>query len=270
MKTKWLVTAIAVALGFILLSFWAAALSTQMPHASAAPAERAAGSGAAAPRASAAQINACGTITATTTWAPGNLYVANGCDVIVGAGYTLTIQPGVTARFSGTSSALIVFGALLAESSDALQPINFTSFADDAHGGDIDGTPGSAGSAGQWYGLHGRQPRPVRNVFIGYAGAGPTVCNCRGAGWNVAQVRAVRADVRIRNTLVTGWQECRHLPRWRRPGSSLGHRPGAKQQQRRPGAPGLRHLPGHRQHDPHLRSLVPDWQRHQRRHRSMG
>jgi hypothetical protein len=209
MKTKWFIASSALAFCLMFALLWLTCLSTRLPLAAAAPVDQVTRFDVSPERSPgktlgpAAQINACGTITSTTTWGAGNTYVANGCDVIVSAGYTLTIEPGATAKFSGTSSALIVFGALLAESNDTQQPINFTSFTDDAHGMDVDGSPGSVGSAGQWYGLHflaGSYGR-LRNAFVGYAGSGDF--NYHGAGWNVAQVRLTGADVQIRNTLVS-------------------------------------------------------------------
>jgi hypothetical protein len=129
-------------------------------------------------------VNNASYITTSTTFTSGNTYLANNCSIVVNAGVTLTIQPDVTVMFTGTASALIVNGTLLAESANPSQPITFTSQA-------------ATKSPGQWFGLHfasGSTGR-LRNAFIGYAGS--------GVGGNVAQVRVVSADVQIRNSLVT-------------------------------------------------------------------
>lgn len=94
--------------------------------------------GASAGRAT-AQTNVGGPIFSNTTWtASGSPYQLTS-SIIVGAGATLTIQPGVEVRFSSTGRILIVgdaslgAGALVARGS-AAQPIRFTSTA---------GNPGS-------------------------------------------------------------------------------------------------------------------------------
>jgi uncharacterized repeat protein (TIGR01451 family) len=137
-----------------------------------------------------ATITTCGTIAASTTFTSGNTYLANNCSIVVNAGVTLTIEADVTVMFTGTASALIVNGTLLAESANPSQPITFTSQA-------------ATKSPGQWYGLHfgsGSRGR-LNNVFVGYAGSG--AFNGSSGYWNAAQVRVLSADVQMRNSLVT-------------------------------------------------------------------
>ena len=74
-------------------------------------------------------------------------FIANQ-EVAVVAGSTLTVTPGTAFKLK---EALIVNGRLLARGTTA-NPIVFTSYHDDAHGGDTDGGAGSA-APGDWIGL---------------------------------------------------------------------------------------------------------------------
>ncbi len=70
-----------------------------------------------------------GTISSNQLWTTGgNPYVLSGT-VTVGAGVTLTIQPGVVVQFDGTASELVVQGRLLAQGTSASR-ITFTSNAE--------------------------------------------------------------------------------------------------------------------------------------------
>jgi parallel beta-helix repeat protein len=90
-----------------------------------------------------------GTISADTTWAAGVFHVTG--TVTVSSGVTLTIDPGVVVKFN-PSQALVVNGALWAVGTD-LQPVVFTSFTDDAYGGDSNGDGVSSGTPGYWNSL---------------------------------------------------------------------------------------------------------------------
>ena len=106
----------------------------------------------------AAPASAATTIGSTTyasdyTWTvAGSPYVVTGT-VGVAAAATLTIEPGVVVKFSGTDAGMSVAGRLSAVGT-ATSPIVFTSYADDTAAGDTNGD-GSAttGAAGQWYSL---------------------------------------------------------------------------------------------------------------------
>ena len=145
-------------------------------------------------------INACGTITSTTTWTPNNLYVADNCDIIVSAGVTLTLQAGTAVKFGGAASALIVQGSLVAQGTEG-DLVAITSLHDNAHG---DTAPGSTGApaAGDWYGIHFAEGSAgnIEHAFIGYAGSGGW--NGTVGSWNKAQVRVMNASLTMQHTTV--------------------------------------------------------------------
>lgn len=108
-----------------------------------------------------AVIPACNPITTDTTWETGNVYVLlNDCALVVQAGATLTIQPGVivklfwTPAYGGSRGAGIRVDGRLVARGTASQPIIFTSYADDSVGGDTNGDGSATRAApGDWYGL---------------------------------------------------------------------------------------------------------------------
>ena len=98
----------------------------------------------------AAATNRSGTYTTNTTWTKAsNPQVMTG-NVTVAAGATLTIEPGVIIKASGSKTReLRVVGTLRAEGTES-DRIVFTSAADDSAGGSLDGVP-SVGGRGDWY-----------------------------------------------------------------------------------------------------------------------
>ncbi|MFA6000904.1 MAG: right-handed parallel beta-helix repeat-containing protein [Thermoleophilia bacterium] len=86
-----------------------------------------------------------GPISQNTTWTTaGSPYVLTG-NVTVNAGYTLTVESGVVVKPRQTSTALIVNGTLNA--TDAI----FSSYKDDANGGDTNGDGNASSPApGDW------------------------------------------------------------------------------------------------------------------------
>jgi hypothetical protein len=100
-----------------------------------------------APPAQAATITVSGVISSNTTWTNGNVYLVNG-DVTVQPGVTLTIQPGAIVKLQG-SRRLLINGRLSAVGTPSM-PVYFTSYRDDAIGGDTDGGGSSSGSPGDW------------------------------------------------------------------------------------------------------------------------
>ncbi len=153
--------------------------------------------------------SACDPISADAVWTAG-VYTATNCHVIVPAGVTLPLQPGVIVKFNGVSpgygsgpgsTGLIVNGILNAVGS-AAQPVVFTSLKDDGHGGDSGGDGATTGAAGEWYGLVFK-PGSVGRLeyfFVGYAGSGAF---SSGYGYNRAQIDVNSADVQLRQGTVT-------------------------------------------------------------------
>ncbi|MDO9309746.1 MAG: right-handed parallel beta-helix repeat-containing protein [Deltaproteobacteria bacterium] len=117
--------------------------------------------------------NRGGTLAANATWklwstvAP---YAVTG-DVGVAAGVTLTINPTVTVKFSG--SALYVSGTLSANSTSGR--ITFTSLADDSIAGDTNGNGSvTVAAAGNWKGIYlspNSGSSVLANCNFSYAGA---------------------------------------------------------------------------------------------------
>ena len=118
-----------------------------------------------------------GPITTDTTWTLANSpYVVTG-DVTVNAGITLTIEPGVVVKFRDWYQDLLVDGRLLA-GGNGLSPIIFTSYRDDAHGGDTNGDGPSSAAPNDWGGIALRAPSSgsvLEHTWIGYGGYGGTV-----------------------------------------------------------------------------------------------
>jgi RHS repeat-associated protein len=90
------------------------------------------------------------TYNANTTWTVANSpYVLDG-DVTVASGVTLSIEPGVVVKFNGQFRRLVVSGAVSALGTQS-DPIVFTSYQDDASGGDTNGDGAATTPApGQW------------------------------------------------------------------------------------------------------------------------
>lgn len=154
---------------------------------------------------------ACDPITANTTWTTGNVYVVRDCNLTIASGVTLTLQPGVVVKFWGTapgygsgpgSAAVIVDGAISALGT-VEQPVVFTSYADDAHGGDTNENGASSGAAGDWYGLvfQTGSSGHLEHFYVGYAGSG--VFNAAGIGYGRGQIDARQGAVQLRHGEVT-------------------------------------------------------------------
>ena len=158
-----------------------------------------------------AVVPACDPIATNTTWTTGNVYVIENCNLIVQAGATLTLQPGVVVKFGGVSTgygsgagsaAMIVRGALVAVGNTA-QPVVFTSLKDDAHGGDTNGNGLSSGAAGDWYGIlfQPSSTGQLNHFFVGYGGSG--VFNGFLGSYGRAQVDVKQAAVQLRQGVIT-------------------------------------------------------------------
>jgi hypothetical protein len=116
----------------------------------------------------ATRVDVCGSITTDTTWTSSNLYVVT-CVVTIQAGVTLRIEPGTVVKVM--MREFFIDGTLVAEGT-AGSPVVFTSFEDDAYGGDTNGDGPSQGQPGQWTALtfqNGGVGR-LTHVIVQYAG----------------------------------------------------------------------------------------------------
>lgn len=155
-------------------------------------------------------IPACDPITTNTTWTSGNIYLVENCNLIVQAGATLTLQPGVVIKFGGVSpgygsgagsAAMIVQGSLVAVGTEA-QPVVFTSLKDDAHGGDSNSNGASSGVAGDWYGIvfQPGSAGQIEHFFVGYGGSGVFNATLR---YGRAQIDIKQAAVQLHQGVIT-------------------------------------------------------------------
>ena len=118
--------------------------------------------------------------------------------VSVAAGQTLTIEPGVVIK-NDKSGIWEINGTLLAEGTPA-KPIVFTSFKDDAYGGDTnnDGSA-TAPSGGNWPWIifnAGSQNSIIDNAIVRYGGY------YWQTGTNDGEIRVEDSDATITNTIV--------------------------------------------------------------------
>ena len=95
-------------------------------------------------------------------------------DLVVNAGVTMTVDPGVIVRFENASTDIRVHGRLLVNGTSG-EPVYFTSLRDDAHGGDAgnDGitSPGPSSWGGIYLGYSSTQnPSSLSNLNILYGG----------------------------------------------------------------------------------------------------
>ena len=113
---------------------------------------------------------------------PGMPYVFH--KVTIPEGVTLEIEPGAIVKFYYSQAVLNVYGTLLADGLES-QPIVFTSFHDDIHGGDTDKTVTIPG-AGDWVGINIYSTgslSTLRYAIIQYAGNIYSGCtDCKQAG----------------------------------------------------------------------------------------
>ena len=96
------------------------------------------------------------TISSSTTWVEGYVYIINTTTINNGA--TVSVDPGAIVKFSTTTSRLTVNGALDVNGV-ATNSVYFTSLADDSVGGDSGNDGATTGQAYQW-----------KDVYIGSTG----------------------------------------------------------------------------------------------------
>ena len=98
-----------------------------------------------------ASVRVSGTLSGDVAWAlnPGLPYLVSG-DLTVTRRGKLSLGPGIVVKLETAASDLFVDGTLAAEGSEAA-PVVFTSFKDDAAGGDTNGDGAATGpAAGDW------------------------------------------------------------------------------------------------------------------------
>lgn len=114
-------------------------------------------------------------ITVNTTWNGSSCYVIRAFDFYVNA--TLTIEPGAIVKFHPSDGPVMVLGSggTIVANGTSNEPIIFTSYKDDAHGGDVNGdgsatTPG----AGDWghISTNGEQGSVFNYCEFHYGGGG--------------------------------------------------------------------------------------------------
>ena len=169
-------------------------------------------------------VEVTGDITTNTTWKNSNIYLIRAYDFYVEA--TLTIEPGTIVKFHPDDGPYMVLGSggkILANGT-AAQPIIFTSYKDDAHGGDTnrDGSS-TTPAAGDWMNIatNGHQDSQFSYCHFYYGGGGSylntlelfdsraTVINCifahnRGGKFGDFYYGALDASEALTGTVIEG------------------------------------------------------------------
>ena len=82
-------------------------------------------------------------------WSADSVHVVT-WPIYIGAGESLTIEPGAVVKFCPETGINVYEGGLLLAEGSSTNPIIFTSLADDEHGGDTNADGLSYGAAGDW------------------------------------------------------------------------------------------------------------------------
>jgi hypothetical protein len=157
----------------------------------------------------AATVQVTGTLTGDTTWTADNVYVING-DLVVPENIKLTIEPGTVVKLKGRGSIFI--RGILDARGQAGNRIVFTSFADDAYGGDTDGdgaaTPPERGDWGsvQFDATSNDGASRVEHALVRYGGLERFGCcddTLRG-GITLSNAQPALSSITFENNLVNG------------------------------------------------------------------
>ncbi len=139
----------------------------------------------------------CGTISSDETWSNTDNVHTVDCDVVVPSGVTLTITGGTIIKFASLRS-LIVDGALSVEGT-VFNPVYFTSYRDDAIGGDTNGDGASTGAPGDWYRIQFNDTSDDATSQIDYA-----VIRYGGDSYyDYGAITLVDASPTIQNSIIT-------------------------------------------------------------------
>jgi parallel beta-helix repeat protein len=140
-----------------------------------------------------AQTTVSGVLNSNTTWtkAAGPYIVQD--DVTVAENVTLSIEAGTIVKFHDHWDDIIVNGSLIANGTSA-NPIIFTSFIDDAHGGDTNGdgtatTPAANQWGAIWFNATSSD-NTLNHCWIGYG----------GGAYTSAMVNTYTSDLNISNS----------------------------------------------------------------------
>jgi hypothetical protein len=154
----------------------------------------------ATPGTGAAVTYVSGTVSVNTTWTlAGSPYVASG-NVTVNPGVTLTLEPGVVVKLSGTTRTIFVNGVLNAIGTGT-SPITFTSLQDDSIAGDSGGDGATSGSPGQWAAIKIGGTASLSDVKVRYGGYGST-----DTGYAAVEVTGSQADATISKSFISNNQ----------------------------------------------------------------
>ncbi|MCL4439564.1 MAG: hypothetical protein M1609_02905 [Firmicutes bacterium] len=112
-------------------------------------------------------ITAPASITADTVWSSANTYVVQSTTTVA-PGVSLSIDPGTVIKFKPYAK-MVIKGTLVAPGSEQAN-IVFTSYKDDAYGGDTNGDgTATVPARGDWYCLQSYAGAPSAWTTAGYS-----------------------------------------------------------------------------------------------------
>ena len=141
-----------------------------------------------------------GSVDADETWLGGITHIVGG-ELLVGAGVTLTVQPGAVVKFEAAASVRLLAGAHLTADGTPAQPIYFTSVRDDTVGGDSNHDALlTAPAAGDWRGIIAAGgTATLDHAIISYAGG---TASGSADGEAAALVAHSNGDIEVTNSVI--------------------------------------------------------------------